>query len=79
MEGAHVAEGDASSGSPGEVVQLSGRTEGDLIVHIDRPAGSDAERLVGRVVRVWITQTLPLSLVGELVHAREESLAASER
>ena len=50
-------------------VQLSARTDGDLIVHIDLPpeAAERAESLVGRIARCRITESRQLSLVGSLV------------
>lgn len=50
-------------------VQVSARTDGDLIVHVDLPAdrAARAESLVGRVVRCRITESRQLSLVGELL------------
>lgn len=50
-------------------VQVSARTDGDLIVHVDLPAdrAARAESLVGRVARCRITESRPLSLVGELL------------
>ncbi|MBX3386065.1 MAG: radical SAM protein [Phycisphaeraceae bacterium] len=58
----------ASSGERGSV-QLSARTEGDLIVHIDLPGGDDAraESLIGRVITVRLTDSRAMSLVGTLV------------
>ncbi len=52
---------------PSDHVQFTGRTEGDLIVHVDLPAAGDVEpsSLVGRIVPVTITGSLPLSLIGE--------------
>lgn len=49
-------------------VQLSARTDGDLIVHIDLAAdeAGKAESLVGRIVRCRITESRQLSLVGVL-------------
>ena len=53
----------------GETVQMSGRTDGDLIVFFDVPA--DAERspsdYIGKIVRVRITSAERLNLTGELV------------
>ncbi|USN98147.1 MAG: MiaB/RimO family radical SAM methylthiotransferase [Phycisphaeraceae bacterium] len=47
-----------------EPVQLAGRTDGDLIVHVDVPG--DAESLIGTIRRVRITGGGGLSLTGEL-------------
>jgi tRNA-2-methylthio-N6-dimethylallyladenosine synthase len=48
-------------------VQLSGRTDGDLIVFFDAPAGGRAEDLIGRIVPVRIDRADRLSLHGVLV------------
>ncbi len=50
-------------------VQLSARTDGDLIVHIDLPPAQagKAEMLVGRVARCRITDSRQLSLMGDLI------------
>jgi tRNA-2-methylthio-N6-dimethylallyladenosine synthase len=50
-------------------VQLSARTDGDLIVHVDLPPdrAARAESLVGRIARCRITESRQLSLVGELL------------
>ncbi|MGB0767893.1 MAG: MiaB/RimO family radical SAM methylthiotransferase [Phycisphaeraceae bacterium] len=47
--------------SDGEVVQLSGRTDGDLITFFDGDPS-----LVGQIVNVRIESSLPLSLTGSL-------------
>lgn len=51
---------------PGSLVQLSGRTDGDLIVFVEAPAVA-AESLVGRIVHVRIDRADKLSLHGTLV------------
>jgi len=48
-------------------VQLSGRTEGDVIVHVDAPPGIAPESMIGQVVQIRITDCRPLSLIGEVV------------
>ncbi len=50
-------------------VQLSARTDGDLIVHFDAPTGGarPADDLVGRIVRVRVDETNRMSLRGSLV------------
>ena len=48
-------------------MQLSGRTDGDLIVFFDLPAGRSAADLVGRIVPVKIREAQPLALHGDLV------------
>ncbi len=46
--------------------QLSGRTEGDLIVLFDAPSGQSPESMVGRIVAVTIESSKMLSLHGHL-------------
>jgi tRNA-2-methylthio-N6-dimethylallyladenosine synthase len=62
----NAAQAPESSGTPGEPIQLSSRTDGDNIVFFDAPAGVSAESLAGRIVRVRITAAKNLSLMGEL-------------
>lgn len=47
---------------PAEVTQLTGRTDGDLIVMFEAD-----ESLIGSIVEVRITRSAPLALFGELV------------
>jgi tRNA-2-methylthio-N6-dimethylallyladenosine synthase len=55
--------------APGdELVQVAGRTDGDLIVFFDAPA-REARALVGRTVPVRIASADRLALHGERVHA----------
>ena len=51
-----------------EAVQLSGRTDTDLIVFFQAPGG-EAKRLLGRIVTVEITGADHLALTGDLVPA----------
>jgi tRNA-2-methylthio-N6-dimethylallyladenosine synthase len=61
------ADSDISDDAPGdEPVQLSGRTDTDLIVHFDAPA-SGASDWRGRIVRVRLDRAAGLSLFGTLV------------
>ena len=46
--------------------QLAGRTDGDLIVHVDVPAEANPESMIGTIRRVKITGGGGLSLAGEL-------------
>ncbi|MFG0286467.1 MAG: MiaB/RimO family radical SAM methylthiotransferase [Phycisphaerales bacterium JB039] len=48
-------------------VQLSGRTDGDLIVFLEAPTDTGPEDLIGRIVPVRITSADRLSLFGEVV------------
>ncbi|HHN77803.1 MAG TPA: MiaB/RimO family radical SAM methylthiotransferase [Phycisphaerales bacterium] len=48
-------------------VQLAGRTDGDLIVHVEVPGDTEADALIGTIRRVRITDGGGLSLTGELV------------
>ena len=45
-------------------VQLSGRTQGDLITVFDLPEQMEAEDLIGRIIPVRITRSGPLILEG---------------
>jgi tRNA-2-methylthio-N6-dimethylallyladenosine synthase len=49
-----------------EPLQLSGRTDGDLIVFFDLPEGRAPDQLVGTIVPVRIAQATPLALHGEI-------------
>lgn len=49
-----------------ERVQLSGRTDTDLIVFFEVPTGTEAKRLLGRIVDVRITDADHLALRGEI-------------
>ena len=63
---AGLAETDGLAGThAGATVQLSGRTEGDLIVFMDTPSAS-ATDLIGSIVSVRITSADRLSLQGKL-------------
>ena len=61
--------------SPGRVelgwakppVQLSGRTQGDLITVFDRPAGPAAEALIGEIIPVFVESAAPRLLRGRMV------------
>ncbi len=52
-----------------EGVQLSGRTDTDLIVFFDAPTGAAARSLLGRIVRVEVTGADRLALTGRLADA----------
>ena len=54
----------AASGGP---VQVSARTDGDLIVFFDVAGAAEAERLVGSIVPVKIEASRPLALMGTRV------------
>jgi tRNA-2-methylthio-N6-dimethylallyladenosine synthase len=49
-----------------ETVQLSGRTDTDLIVFFEAPSGAAAKSLLGRIVAVDVTGADHLALTGEL-------------
>ncbi len=51
----------------GATMQLSGRTDGDLIVFFDLPAGAAPDDLIGRIVPVTVRETQPLALFGDVV------------
>ena len=46
-------------------VQVSGRTQGDLITVFDVPEQMEAEEIIGRIIPVRITGSGPLILQGE--------------
>ena len=50
---------------PGETVQYAGRTDGDMIVHLDAPAS--ASEMIGSIVRARITDADRGSLRGEVL------------
>jgi len=52
-----------------EQVQLSGRTDGDVIVHFDAPPGRSPESMLGTIVPVRITQVRALSVLGTVASA----------
>ena len=52
-----------------ELVQLSGRTDGDVIVHFDAPPGRSPESMLGTIVPVRITQVRALSVLGTVASA----------
>ena len=56
----------APSANPPAAVQLSARTEGDIIVFFDAPAGSSPDDLIGRIVRVTIDRAEALALHGRM-------------
>jgi tRNA A37 methylthiotransferase MiaB len=47
-------------------VQMTGRTDGDLIVVFDCPPERSAADLIGRIVPVRVTDASVLTLFGEL-------------
>lgn len=61
-----VADADGERGAGGSV-QLSGRTDGDLIVFFEPPAGRSPEGYIGKIVPVRIDRAERLSLHGVLV------------
>ena len=48
-------------------MQLSCRTDGDLIVFVDCPGGGAAESLKGSIIRVRVTAARNLALFAEAV------------
>lgn len=56
-----LAEAEGGAG-----VQLTGRTDGDLIVFFDCPAGTAPDELIGTIRRVAIRESKPLCLFGEM-------------
>jgi len=61
----HSEESGEVGGGEVSGVQVSGRTDTDLIVLFDLPRGVSAERVVGRTIPVTITRSGVLSLFGE--------------
>lgn len=68
----HGAEPDAATpaatavaATPGEPVQMSARTDGDLIVLFDTPADKAPDDLIGRIIPVRITRANALTMFGE--------------
>jgi len=57
---------DAADDDTAGPVQLTSRTDGDVIVLFDAPA-READRLVGTIVRVRVESCRPLALTGRLV------------
>ena len=51
-----------------KLVQMSGRTPGDLIAVFDWPESRDPQGLIGRVVAVRVTGSRPLLLRCEVIH-----------
>ena len=64
--GTHVTITDTETVTSGPI-QLSARTEGDLIVFFDLPPGRNADDLIGSIVPVKIDSSAPLSLHGRVV------------
>lgn len=64
--GAHSTD-DLRAAEPAGPTQLAGRTDGDLIVHVDVPAEASPDSMIGTIRRVRVTGGGGLSLTGELV------------
>jgi tRNA-2-methylthio-N6-dimethylallyladenosine synthase len=64
-DGTGSAAGASEAGGSDEMVQLAGRTDGDLIVFVDAP-GAAATGMIGRIVPVRVTSADKLVLLGEL-------------
>ncbi len=57
-----------SDGADGSVpVQMTGRTEGDLIVVFDAPPGIAPDALIGRIERVQVESASSLTMLGRLI------------
>ncbi|MBX3362480.1 MAG: MiaB/RimO family radical SAM methylthiotransferase [Phycisphaeraceae bacterium] len=65
-DGTESASGASDPLGTGEMVQLAGRTDGDLIVFVDSP-GAAATGMIGRIVPVRVTSADKLVLRGEVV------------
>jgi len=59
----HVERDDGASSGP---LQMTARTDGDLIVLFDAPRGVEPEDLIGTVRAVRVTGSRPLALLGSL-------------
>lgn len=70
VEASPGADGWASGDGPdsGSMVQLTGRTDGDLIVLVEAPAHR-ADDLIGRIIRAGVTSADRLSLHGLMLEA----------
>jgi tRNA-2-methylthio-N6-dimethylallyladenosine synthase len=62
----HAADSTTTSTGAHAGVQMSGRTEGDLIVFFDLPTGKTADDLIGSIVPVRIERSMPLALIGSV-------------
>jgi len=56
-------------------LQVSGRTQGDMITVFDAPEGVSPESLIGRIVRVNVREARPLLLLGDI--SMEEDVFAT--
>ncbi|MCC6321542.1 MAG: MiaB/RimO family radical SAM methylthiotransferase [Phycisphaerales bacterium] len=78
-EASHIEEPESSPAA----VQISARTEGDLIVHVDLPASDSgpqqAAAMIGRIISVRITAARSLSLMGEIVATPPDEAATARR
>jgi tRNA-2-methylthio-N6-dimethylallyladenosine synthase len=63
---AHEAVASAAQAAPLGDIQLTGRTEGDLIVVFDSPPDISPESLIGRIVPVRVQSASRLTLAGVL-------------
>jgi tRNA-2-methylthio-N6-dimethylallyladenosine synthase len=67
IDASHVFDRDSQSPtSHGPGVQLTGRTDGDLIVVFDCPTGMSPDDLIGRVVPVRVVDANQLTMSGEI-------------
>ena len=66
--GAHAGEATLLE-TPDDAPQLSGRTDGDLIVVFDCPAGREPGEFVGRIVPVTVRASSHVTMSGELAGA----------
>lgn len=65
----------AAAGRDASLIQLSGRTAGDLIAVFDLPAHRSPDEFLGRIVPLRISSAAPLLLRGEL--ARESAVSTA--
>ncbi len=69
VNASHVATMEADASAP---IQLTGRTDGDLIVVFDCPAGQSPDDLTGRILPVRIDSANVLTMFGTLLSADAE-------
>jgi len=62
----HEPRASIAAGGSDAPVQLTGRTDGDLIVFFDCPRGCSPDSLIGTIARVWIIGADRLSLHGHI-------------
>lgn len=67
IDAQHVLRPESGESSGAGNVQVSARTDGDLIVFFDAPSELAASRLIGRIVSVRVDATDGLGLHGQVL------------